>query len=103
MLCGDWQANDRQRKEQREDKVHDREFEPGEDDPDDIHDQRDRATRRLGFRYLTTERRNDAARESEAHEPERDADDGQAQQDATEDVAEKNYEATEDEKYDIAE
>jgi hypothetical protein len=52
---------------------------------------------------ITTERRNDAARESEAHEPERDADDGQAQQDATEDVAEKNNEATEDEKYDIAE
>ena len=103
MLRGNGQADDSQRKEQSEDKMHDGEFEPGQDDPDDIHDQRDRATRWLCFCYLTAKRCDNAARKSETHEAERDADDGQAQQDATEDVAKKYYEATENEKYDIAE
>jgi len=83
--------------------MHDRKLEPWQDDPNDVHDQRNRTARRFGFSNLSTKGSDDAAGEPETHEAERNAYDRQAQQNATEDVAQKNYESTEYEKHKIAE
>jgi hypothetical protein len=103
VLFRDGQANNRYGKQYCEDKMHDGQFKPRQDDPDDVHDQCDGAARWLGFRYLTAERGDDAAGKSETHEAEWNANDCEAQQDATKDVAKENYEAAEYKKYEVAE
>jgi hypothetical protein len=83
--------------------VHDGKFEPRENDPDDVHDQRKRTARWIRFTHLASERRDDATGEPETHEAEWDAYDRKAQQDAAENVAEEDYEPTKNEEYDVAE
>ena len=102
VLFRDWQAYDRQCKKCREQQMHDRKFESRQDDPDDVHDQRNCATWRFGFSHLPAERRYDAPGELEALYAERNAYDRKAQQDATEDVANEDYKTAEYEKHDIA-
>ncbi len=103
VLHRERKANDRQCKEQRQYQVHDGEFEPRQDDPDDVHDQCNRTARRFGVTHLASEWRDDATGEPEAHKAEWNTDDREAQQDATEDVSKEDYEPTENEEHEIAE
>ena len=82
--------------------MHDREFETGQDDPDDIEDDGEHALRRIDNPHLAAERGEHAAGKFEALETERDADDGQAQQESTEHVTEENDKAAEYKESDIA-
>ncbi len=102
MLRGDRQADNRDREEQREYQVHDGKFEPGQNDPDDIHDDRDRAARRLGIDDLAPEWREHATRQPKAHESEWNANDRDAKQQSAEHVAQEDQESAEDEKNEIA-
>jgi len=103
VLCCDGYADDSDCEECSQEQVHDGELEPRQDDPDDVHDQCERAARRFGFTYLAAERCEHAARELEALDAERDTDDRQAQHDATEQVAEEDHKPAEDEEHEIAE
>ena len=66
MLHSERDAHDGQREESGQYQVHDRELEPGQDDPDDVHDQRQRTARRLSLTHLAAEGREDAAREGQS-------------------------------------
>lgn len=101
MLRRDWQTDDGQCKEQGKDQVHDGKFKSRENDPDDIHDEGKRTARRFGLAYFATEWRDNTARQPETHESERYADDGETQQDATEDITEKDYESTENKEHKV--
>jgi hypothetical protein len=83
--------------------VHDGKLQPWQDDPDDVHDQRNRAAWRFSWLNLSTKRREDSPGEPETHETERNAYDRQAQQDATENVTQEDYESTEYEEDNVTE
>jgi hypothetical protein len=102
VLYREWKAYDRQCKQCREQQVHNRQLEPRQDDPDDVHDKRNRPARRFGLGYLATKGCDDAASESKTHQTERYADDREAQQYAAENIAQEDCESTENEKDQIA-
>lgn len=82
--------------------MHDGQLKPGQDYPDDVHDQRYRPAWRFGLAYFATKRCDDAASQPEAHEPERNADDREAEQDAAQHVAEGDDESAEYEENEVA-
>ena len=101
VLYRERKADDRECKERRQQQMHDSELEPGQDYPDNVHDQRYGSARRFGFAYFATKWRDDTASKPEAHESERYADDREAQQDAAQNVADEDYESAEYEKNQI--
>ena len=102
MLYREWEAYDRQRKECREQQMHDSELKPRQDYPDDVHDQCDRPARWFGCAYLATKWRDDTTSESETHDSKRYADDREAQQDATQNVTKEDKESAKYEEHQIA-
>ncbi len=96
-------TDDSQCEEQREHQVHDGKFEPRQDDPNNVHDQRYRTARRFSCSNLSAKRSDDTPGEPKTHKAERNAYDRQAQQNATEDITQEDYESTEYEKNNIAE
>ena len=102
MLHRERDADDRKGKERRKQEMHDGQFETRQDDPDDIHDQRERAARRFRLAHLAAERRQDATGKLEALDAKGDTDDRQAEDDPAQQLAEEDQEPAEDEEEDIA-
>ena len=103
VLHGERETDDREREERGEQQVHDREFEARQDDPDDVQEQRQGAAWRFRLEDVATKRGENTARQLEALEAERDADNREAQDDAAEDVTQEDQESPEDEEDEVAE
>jgi hypothetical protein len=102
VLYREWKAYDRQCKECCEQQVHDRQLESRQDNPDDVHDERNRPAGWFSINDRTSERRENTAGESETHESEWNADDCEAQQNATQNVTKEDQESAKYEKHQIA-
>jgi hypothetical protein len=97
------ETNDRKSEDHGQYQMHDGELEAWQDNPDDIQYQCERSSRRLGLEHVTAERSKDTTGKLEALVTEWDADNREAEQNAAEDIAQKDYESAEYEEHDIPE
>ena len=87
MLGRDRQADDGDGEQQGHEQVKQRQFKAGQDDPDDVHHDGQATAGRFFFADFTPERRNGQCGQLETLDAERDADDGDAQDDGADQVA----------------
>ena len=84
MLSCEREADNGDSENESQEQVYQRQFQPREDDPDDIHDHRHCSTGRFGVTNLLAERRKAQYGKLETLDSERYADDCQAQDNPTE-------------------
>jgi hypothetical protein len=86
MLGGERQANDGNREQRSQKKVQKRQFQAGQQYPDDIHDDGHTTAGRLGFTDFLSEWRQAENGQFETLDSERNANDSDTQQDSAEDI-----------------